>query len=178
VCTVSLPFATGGLTRAAVGLLQPNCSSDTLNVTLSKTDLAQESGHESCRCPDAPNKTNSVQDGVGRLWGYDAEQQRPCAYKSADGTSVFYAGYKLVRSLAGLVQGHSRRFCLKGYLRGAWLNSIVPPLQHTSCQGPWPLDLQMFTCLTLRHVYHCAGGVGDGSSLYRPPNLLQLHAGH
>lgn len=50
-------------------------------------------------CSTVPNKTNSVQDAMGRLWGY--EHERPCSYRAADGTSLYYSGYIAVRDCVG-----------------------------------------------------------------------------
>lgn len=49
------------------------------------------------KCPETPDKSNSVQDALGRLWGYDAELQGPCAFRAEDGTSLQYSGYIQVR---------------------------------------------------------------------------------
>lgn len=103
-----------------------------------------------------------MQDGVGRLWGYDADQHRPCAYKAADGTSVFYEGYKQVRLLLqlGVDKGNS---CTQ------WVCSTPRCMPHTD------LNRAQLTCWD---TCCCSGGVGDGTSMYWQPNYLQLHAGH
>ena len=49
------------------------------------------------KCPATPDRTNSVQDALGRLWGYDAELQGPCAFRAEDGASLQYAGYIQVK---------------------------------------------------------------------------------
>eukprot|EP00877_Chromochloris_zofingiensis_P003619 jgi/Chrzof1/13258/Cz07g26150.t1 len=46
-------------------------------------------------CQNAPNRTNSVQDTYGRLWGW--EQHHTCAFRSSNGSAVFYDGYVQVK---------------------------------------------------------------------------------
>lgn len=45
-------------------------------------------------CRDAPNKTNSVQDGAGRLWGW--QEGKACAYKTSANQPIYYASKQLV----------------------------------------------------------------------------------
>lgn len=48
---------------------------------------------EASRCADTPSQANSVQDGDGRLWGYDAKQAIPCAFRAESGAPVVFPGY-------------------------------------------------------------------------------------
>lgn len=63
------------------------------------TDSLAPSWLAASKCPAVPDKTNSVQDALGRLWGYDADKQSPCAFRAQDGSSMEYMGYIKVRQL-------------------------------------------------------------------------------
>lgn len=56
-------------------------------------DVLAPSWAEAALCRVPPNKANSVQDAMGRLWGYDADSQRPCAYRQDDGSTATFEGY-------------------------------------------------------------------------------------
>jgi hypothetical protein len=48
---------------------------------------------QASRCTDTPDKANSVQDGNGRLWGFDAKEAHPCAFRAESGAPIMYPGY-------------------------------------------------------------------------------------
>jgi hypothetical protein len=52
------------------------------------TDSLAPSWLAASKCPAVPDKTNLVQDALGRLWGYDADKQSPCAFRAQDGSSM------------------------------------------------------------------------------------------
>jgi hypothetical protein len=60
-------------------------------------DVLAPSWEQAMVCRVQPNKTNSVQDCMGRLWGYDMDLQRPCAFRQLNGTSQDYPGFVTVR---------------------------------------------------------------------------------
>jgi hypothetical protein len=71
-------------------------------------------------CGSAPNKSNSVPDAVNRLWGYDLDQQQPCAYKQADGSPISYPDYIAVSDWH---QCHPYR--LADISQGSWNMSVA-----------------------------------------------------
>ena len=81
--------------------LHANVSSPEPNPSTPTADDKEEPSFDSlaptwqtaAACGVEPNRTNSVQDAMGRLWGFNVAQDQPCAYRADDGTSLVYAGY-------------------------------------------------------------------------------------
>ena len=72
--------------------ISSSASNDTTNSTTAAPGAASDDlWNTTAPCGAAPNATNSVQDQLMRLWGW--EHGSGCAFKAADHNPIYYPGY-------------------------------------------------------------------------------------